>query len=64
MRRKEISMDKYGYKPNEDDTVKTAAEKGKCPACGTPTEGNPPVCPKCGSKPFGERPDAEEKEGH
>lgn len=58
-------MDKHGYKPNEDDpTVKTAAEKGKCPACGAPTRGHPPVCPNCGSEPFEERPDAKEEEGH
>jgi len=46
-------VDKYGYEKQDDDPkVKTAAQKGVCPACGSVTEGQPPVCPKCGSEPF------------
>lgn len=57
-------MDKYGYKKREDDdTVKVATQKGKCPRCGADLNGNPPVCPNCGSEPFEERRDAEEEEG-
>lgn len=44
-------MEKYGYE-KDDETAKTAAEKGKCPECGSLLEGSPPVCPKCGSEPF------------
>ena len=44
-------MDKHGYEQDKD-TTKTAAEKGKCPRCGSELSGSPPVCPKCGSEPF------------
>ena len=46
-------MEKYGYEQEKKDPkVKEAAEKGKCPKCGSALSGNPPVCPKCGSEPF------------
>jgi rubrerythrin len=44
-------MEKYGYEEDHDLTKK-ATEAGKCPQCSSPLEGNPPVCPKCGSEPF------------
>lgn len=44
-------MDKHGYEQDQD-LGKTATEKGKCPQCGSPLSGQPPVCPKCGSEPF------------
>lgn len=51
-------MEKYGYQQEKkDSTIKTAAEKGRCPECGEKVEGKPPVCPKHGSKPFEERRD-------
>jgi len=51
-------MDKYAYeKETQDPTVKTASEKGRCPKCGKETEGQPPVCPSCGSEPFEKRED-------
>lgn len=54
-------MRKYAYeKEKEDKLVKKAAEKGRCPVCGRQTEGQPPVCPSCGSKPFERQ---EEKRG-
>jgi hypothetical protein len=46
-------VEKYGYeKEREDPTVKTATEKGRCPVCGSPLRGEPPVCPEHGSEPF------------
>lgn len=54
-------MDKYGYEA-EKKNEKTAAETGKCPVCGSELNGNPPVCPKCGSEPF-ERRDGEPGKG-
>ena len=60
-RKEASSMDKYGYKRDEDDpNVKTAVDKRVCPKCGAELSGNPPVCPKCGSEPFEER-DAEKE---
>jgi len=54
-------MDKYGYVPeDEDEGVKTAAAKGKCPICGSDLAGNPPVCPIHGSAPFEKKNDGEE----
>jgi hypothetical protein len=49
-------MEKYGYeKEKNDEKIKTAAKKGKCPICGKDVTGNPPVCPQHGSKPFEKR---------
>ena len=50
-------MEKYGYEKEKtpDEKTKLAAEKGKCPICGSVTEGSPPVCPNHGSEPFEER---------
>jgi hypothetical protein len=47
-------MEKYGYEPDEAEGTKTASEKrpDKCPICGEPVTGNPPVCPEHGSTPF------------
>jgi len=45
-------MEKYGYEPDKKEHVKQAAQEGVCPICGTPTQGNPPVCPTHGSTPF------------
>lgn len=51
--RKKIVMEKYGYgKEEKDPKVKEAAQKGKCPSCGSELKGSPPVCKNCGSKPF------------
>lgn len=49
-------MEKHGY-DQDRDLAKTAAEKGKCPQCGSPLSGQPPVCPNCGSEPFEKRED-------
>lgn len=48
-------MEKYNYEVEEKSEVKEAAEKGRCPKCGSELSGNPPVCPKCGSEPFEKR---------
>lgn len=51
-----MTITKHGYVPEEKDSkVKEAAEKGRCPKCGSETAGNPPACPKCGSEPFEKR---------
>ena len=49
-------MEKYGYEQEDKDMTKEATEKGRCPACGGGLVGHPPVCLKCGSKPFEKRP--------
>lgn len=52
----EASVEKYGVELDKNDKgAKTAAEQGKCPACGKGLSGNPPICPDCGSKPLEKR---------